>query len=28
VRHIDMPATPSKVWEAIHAATAGDGDRG
>jgi carbon-monoxide dehydrogenase large subunit len=21
VRHIDMPATPSKVWEAIHAAT-------
>ena len=22
VRHIDMPATPSKVWEAIHAATA------
>jgi len=22
VRHIDMPATPSKVWEAIHTATA------
>ena len=22
VRHINMPATPERVWEAIHAATA------
>lgn len=26
IRHIDMPATASKVWEAIHAATQGDGE--
>jgi carbon-monoxide dehydrogenase large subunit len=23
VKHIDMPATPLRVWEAIRAATAG-----
>ena len=23
IRHIDMPATPERVWQAIHAARAG-----
>jgi len=25
VRHLDMPATPSRIWEAIHAARRGQG---